>query len=200
MFIIENITDIFLPIWTLWVRCAVWLIQANPIRSVWLILRVLSKKKCGKFVKSSIFCGILNPTILSFRMYELSICHFHESWGQMLVMNLKSFPLGPRCCISIFRFCIPAWDLFKHCYSFWYLAAVMVLYSSWVFGSIRFVGGDSDERASLHLFRPFQGPVCKINSRSQSQCIAKSCPLIGLFSIAGMGMGIVGIVGMDRVS
>ena len=33
----------------------------------------------------------------------------------------------------------------------------MVLYSSWVFGSIRFVGGDSDERASLHLFRPFQG-------------------------------------------
>ena len=66
MFIIENITDIFLPIWTLWVRCAVWLIQANPIRSVWLILRVLSKKNCGKF---NFFCGILNPTILAFRMY-----------------------------------------------------------------------------------------------------------------------------------
>ena len=83
MFIIENITDIFLPIWTLWVRCAVWLIQANPIRSVWLILRVLSKKICEKFAESSIFCGILNPTILAFRMYagglilwyDLRLCH-----------------------------------------------------------------------------------------------------------------------------
>ena len=43
MFIIENITDIFLPIWTLWVRC------------VWLILCVLSKKNYGKFAESSIF-------------------------------------------------------------------------------------------------------------------------------------------------
>ena len=45
-------------------------IQTNPIRSVWLILRVLSKKKlrkiCGKF---NFFCGILNPTILAFRIY-----------------------------------------------------------------------------------------------------------------------------------
>ena len=70
MFIIENITDIFLPIWTLWVRCAAWLIQANPIRSVWLILRVLSKKNCGKF---KFFCGILNLTILAFRMYAATM-------------------------------------------------------------------------------------------------------------------------------
>ena len=82
MFIIENITDIFLPIWTLWVRCAVWLIQANPIRSVWLIFRVLSKKNCGKF---NFFCGILNPTILAFRMYEENVQKKHIilklTWG-----------------------------------------------------------------------------------------------------------------------
>ena len=81
MFIIENITDISLPIWTLWVRCAVWLIQANPIRSVWLILRVPSKKNCGKF---KFFCGIVGVQILAFRMYGqkrgADSCSWDESW------------------------------------------------------------------------------------------------------------------------
>ena len=60
--------------------------MTNPSQSHQISMTNFAPSQQKKIVESSIFCGILNPTILAFRMYEINILDYILS----------------TCCVDIF--------------------------------------------------------------------------------------------------